>query len=410
VAGSPPTSVGGGRHRSAGTGQRQGRAVGGEGAQLGRARLGQARAARAGSRARLERDAGGERRGATARPTTSVGHPGVCDQTAATPGPAVSRTWLPSRPAGRAAASPRTPRRRWRAFSAEKVKTPLSSPTTWYDRLAATPAGRRPTSGTSRPGLRPAAAASGAACGRRRRSARRRRRREVGQRTRSSVLTSSGATCSVRKIGSQSLAAAHAGAGQDDGEGERRGGRAAQQRRAAAGAAGRRGPGGQRRGQARPGSRGGRRPRRRGAQRGPDGRGVLVRGGQGRRGRRGSLRRAAGRRRRPGRLVRRGGAAPRQSDDAWRSKLLPQADRHVAPWCRRCRGTGRAPPPPRRSSGPLCRSTRATACLWGSGPARPHPAAFLEGHHRLGDVGGHVSSAAAALSSRDARRRPSGSG
>ncbi|MFC7571226.1 hypothetical protein ACFQX8_01365 [Klenkia terrae] len=90
--------------------------------------------------------------------TTSAGTPDAEDQIWATPGPATSRTWLPSSPAGGA----------WppacAARSLENVNTAEAWPPTCTLGSPTTPPGSSATSGTSRAVSAAAAAGSATVC------------------------------------------------------------------------------------------------------------------------------------------------------------------------------------------------------------------------------------------------------
>ena len=264
-------------------------------------------------------------------PPRGRARPDGCDQTAATPGPATRRTWLPSRPGGGGGSvSPASAAAR-AARSAEKVKVALTSPPTWYVGSPVTPRGRLATSGTSRPVSAAAAAASGTV---------RTSRSPVtssspyalrsGRAFRSSVLRLSGAICSVRKMGSQPLAAAVPGAGQDGGDGDAGDGRAPQRfpEPAGPGRRRRRRPAGgrQRRRQALPGGGDVDVRASLGGQRRVHQLGVLADGGQHAEALVAARRGGRGRRRRRPPVRRAAGAAPLQSDDAWRFNSLRRAD------------------------------------------------------------------------------------
>src|SRR5215218_2938431 len=89
--------------------------------------------------------------GATARATTRAGTPWASDHTAASPGPAVNRNWLPSRPGGGGGSVSPAAAAVLPAFSAEKVNTALSLPPAWNVGAPVTPRGSTPTLGAESP-------------------------------------------------------------------------------------------------------------------------------------------------------------------------------------------------------------------------------------------------------------------
>ena len=115
-----------------GHGQRQRGAVRGERAQLRRDVVGQAGQRQQVVAHRLERDAGGEGRRGDGATDDEGGHAGGwTTRPAATPGPATSRTWLPSRPGGGGGSVSPASAAASAARSAEKVKVALTLPPTW---------------------------------------------------------------------------------------------------------------------------------------------------------------------------------------------------------------------------------------------------------------------------------------
>lgn len=79
--------------------------------------------------------------GATARATTTAGTPRASDQTAASPGPATKRNWLPSRHRGGGGSVSPAAAAACAAFSAEKVNSALTRRPTWNAGSPVTPRG-----------------------------------------------------------------------------------------------------------------------------------------------------------------------------------------------------------------------------------------------------------------------------